>query len=67
MHEDTEAGEQLRQAIAIVSESEGENHPDLGRYIGDLAALYDGKASMAPRFRFIAGASKLTTTYSAAS
>ena len=36
-----EAAGQLREAIAIVTESEGENHPDLGRYIGDLAALYD--------------------------
>ena len=41
LHQDTAAVEQLRQAISIVSESEGENHPDLGRYIGDLAALYD--------------------------
>jgi CHAT domain-containing protein/tetratricopeptide (TPR) repeat protein len=41
LHQDSAAVEQLRQAIAIVSESEGENHPDLGRYIGDLAALYD--------------------------
>jgi CHAT domain-containing protein/tetratricopeptide (TPR) repeat protein len=41
LHEDAEAGEQLRQAIAIVTESEGEYHPDLGRYIGDLATLYD--------------------------
>jgi len=41
LHEDAEAGDQLRQAIAIVTESEGEYHPDLGRYVGDLAALYD--------------------------
>ena len=38
-HNNLQAGQLLRQAIAIVTESEGENHPDLGRYLGDLAAL----------------------------
>jgi CHAT domain-containing protein/Tfp pilus assembly protein PilF len=41
MHEYLEAGDQLRAAIAIVTESEGPNHPDLGRYIADLAGLFD--------------------------
>ena len=41
MHEYQEAGDQLREAIAIVTESEGPNHPDLARYLADLAGLFD--------------------------
>ena len=47
LHENTEATEQLRQAIAIVTESEGDHHPDLGIYIGDLAALYEQQGDYA--------------------
>jgi CHAT domain-containing protein len=47
MHEDTEAEDQLREAIAIVTESEGVNHPELARYAGDLAALYDRQGNYA--------------------
>ncbi len=41
MHEYNEAGDQLREAITIVTESEGQNHPDLARYLADLAGLFD--------------------------
>ncbi|HEX5230046.1 MAG TPA: CHAT domain-containing tetratricopeptide repeat protein [Bryobacteraceae bacterium] len=47
MHEPKEAGDLLQQAISIARESEGENHPDVGRYIGDLAALYDQQGDYA--------------------
>ena len=46
-HENKIAAEQLREAIAIVTASEGENHPDLARYAGDLAALYDQEGNYA--------------------
>ncbi len=31
----------LRQAIAIVTESQGDDHPDLAAYLKDLASLYE--------------------------
>jgi len=49
-----EAVECFRSAIAIVEETQGENHPDLARYLECLAAVYDqtGKyAAAEPLYR----------------
>ena len=54
MHEDTEAGEQLRQAIAIVTESEGESIPISAVTLAISPLCTIGKAIMAPRSRSIA-------------
>ena len=35
------AEQRLQEAIAIVTETQGENHPDLARYLHRLAAVYD--------------------------
>jgi CHAT domain-containing protein len=40
-HEYAQAGEQLKEAAAIVRETHGENHPDLARYLELLAKLDD--------------------------
>ncbi|MGA2212264.1 MAG: CHAT domain-containing tetratricopeptide repeat protein, partial [Bryobacteraceae bacterium] len=51
---DADAEKGLRQAIAIVSEIQGDDHPDLAVYLQDLASLYQtqGKyADAAPLYR----------------
>ncbi len=40
-HEYAEAEQSLQEAIAIVQESQGVNHPDLAQYLERLAAVYD--------------------------
>ncbi len=62
-HEFSQAEDYLRQAIAIVEETHGENHPDLAQYLERLAQVYEDAgdyASAEPLFRRSLGISNRT-------
>ncbi|HWC97844.1 MAG TPA: CHAT domain-containing tetratricopeptide repeat protein [Candidatus Sulfopaludibacter sp.] len=53
-HEDTDAAQCFKSAIAIVEEAQGDTHPDLARYLESLAAFYTQTrdfAAAAPLYR----------------